>query len=62
MKNMKTKMINFLKRLKQPSSMAGLAALALLFGVAPGTIELVSQVVAGGAALAAIVINDGSGQ
>lgn len=57
---MKAKMFNFLKRLKQPSSMAGLAALALLFGVPPGTIELANQVVTGGLALAAIVLNEGS--
>lgn len=48
-----------LERLRQPSSMAGIAALALLFGVPPGVPELVGQVVAGLAGLAAVVIPEG---
>lgn len=36
--------------------MAGLSALALLFGIPPGTLELGSQVAAGVLALAAIAL------
>lgn len=45
-----------LKRLREPSTMAGISALAVLFGVPPGTLELVTQVVVGVAGLAAIVL------
>ena len=42
-------------RLKEPSTLAGLSALGMLFGLPPGTIDAVGQVVAGGLAVAAIV-------
>lgn len=45
-----------IKRLREPSSMAGIAALALLFGVPAGAAEALVQVVGGLAAVAAIVI------
>lgn len=51
-----------LKRLREPSSMAGLAALAVLFGVPPGTGEAVVQILGGVAALAAIVIPERGGE
>jgi hypothetical protein len=46
----------FLKRLREPSTMAGLGAIAMLFGVPPGTLDLASQAVAGVLAVAAIVL------
>lgn len=46
----------FLKRLKEPTTWAGVSALGLLFGLPPGTIELVGQVVGGVAGLLAIAI------
>lgn len=44
-----------LSRLKEPSTLAALSALGLLFGLPPGTIDAVNQVIAGGLAIAAIV-------
>jgi hypothetical protein len=44
-----------LNRLKEPSTLAGLSALGMLFGLPPGTIDAVSQIIAGGLAVAAIV-------
>lgn len=43
-------------RLREPSTMAGLSALALLFGVPPGVPELVGQIIGGVAGLAAILL------
>lgn len=51
-----------LNRIKEPSTWAGLSVLAALFGVPPGTFELVSQVVMGAAGLAAIALPESSGQ
>ena len=45
-----------LKRLREPSTWAGLSMFAALFGVPPGTMDLVAQVVGGIAALAAIAM------
>ena len=45
-----------IKRLKEPSTWAGLSIIAALFGVPPGTIDLIAQVVGGIAALAAIAL------
>ncbi|WP_288254036.1 hypothetical protein [uncultured Hydrogenophaga sp.] len=47
-----------LKRLREPSTWAGVSALGLVFGLPPGTIDLIGQVVAGVAGLAAIVVPD----
>lgn len=49
---MNTKTI--IKRLKEPSTWAGISALGLIFGLPPGTVDLVGQIVAGVAGLAAI--------
>ena len=49
-------MYAFLTRLREPSTMAGLAVLASLFGVPAGVPELVGQVAAGLAGLAAILL------
>lgn len=45
-----------LNRLREPSTWAGLSALAVLFGAPPGTVEAVSQVAGGLAAVAAVVL------
>lgn len=45
-----------LQRLREPSTWAGISMLAALFGVPPGTIDIVAQVVGGIAALAAMAI------
>lgn len=50
------KALNIIKRMREPSTWAGIAALGLLFGLPPGTIEAVGQVIGGVAALAAIVM------
>lgn len=42
------------KRLKEPSTWAGIAVIVSFFGVPPGTLELVQQVVVGVAGLVAI--------
>lgn len=45
-----------LNRLREPSTWAGISILAALFGIPPGTIDLVAQVVGGVAALAAMAL------
>lgn len=50
--------LSMLNRLREPSTWAGLSALALVFGLPPGTVDLLGQVVAGGAGLAAIVLRE----
>lgn len=45
-----------LSRLREPSTWAGLSMLAALFGVPPGTVDLIAQVVGGVAALAAMAL------
>lgn len=49
------------QRLREPSSMAGLAAIALIFGVPAGAAEGVVNIVAGLAALAAIALPENKG-
>lgn len=51
---------NLIKRLREPSTWAGISMLAALFGVPPGTIDLVAQVVGGLAALAAMALPESS--
>lgn len=53
---MNPKFAAFLARLREPSTMAGLSVLAMLFGVPPGTIEIATQVVIGVAGVAAVVL------
>lgn len=48
--------LNALRRLREPSTWAGIAALGLVFGLPPGTVELVGQIVGGVAGLAAIFL------
>lgn len=50
------KAISILKRIREPSTWAGIAALGLIFGLPPGTIEAVGQVIGGVAALGAIFL------
>jgi hypothetical protein len=45
-------------RLKEPSTLAGLSALGMLFGLPPGTMDAVGQIVTGGMAIAAMVIKE----
>ncbi len=48
-------------RIREPSTMAGLSALALLFGLPPGVIDGVAQLVGGAAALAAVLLKEKNG-
>lgn len=48
--------IRLFKRLREPSTWAGIAALGLLIGLPPGTVEAVGQIVGGVAALGAIFL------
>ncbi len=50
------KMKSILKRLREPSTWAGLSVIGVLVGLPPGTIEAAGQVVGGLAALGAIFI------
>lgn len=51
-----------LKRLREPSTWAGLAVLGTVFGMPAGSVELVGQIVAAGAGLAAIFMGEGTGR
>lgn len=46
----------FLKRLREPSTWAGIAALGALVGLPAETVGLVGQVVMGAAGLAAVLL------
>ena len=47
-----------LERLREPSTMAGLSALAALFGLPAEAVSGAGQIVAGGLAIAAVVMKD----
>lgn len=47
-----------LQRMREPSTWAGISALGLVFGLPPGTIDLLGQVVVGVASLAAIAMGE----
>lgn len=47
-----------LKRLREPSTLAGLSALGVLFGLPPGTVDLAVQVAVTVTAVAAVVLPD----
>lgn len=51
-----------LQRLREPSTWAGVSVLLTLFGVPPGVGEAVGQVVAGAAALAAVLLREKAGE
>jgi hypothetical protein len=50
------KAINLLHRLREPSTWAGISALGLIFGLPPGTLDLVGQIIGGVAGLGAIFL------
>jgi hypothetical protein len=50
------KFLNILKRIKEPSTWAGITAIGLLFGLPPGTLDAVGMLVTGVGAVAAIVL------
>lgn len=50
------KALNIIKRLREPSTWAGISVLGLVFGLPAGTVEAVGQIVGGVAALGAIVL------
>lgn len=45
-----------LARLREPSTWAGLSALGLVFGLPPGTMDLIVQVGIGAAGLAGVLL------
>lgn len=49
-------MKTILNRLREPSTWAGVAVLGAVFGLPPGAIEAVGQIIGGGAALVAIFL------
>ncbi len=51
-------MKSIIDRLKEPSTWAGLSALGIVFGLPPGTIDLVVQVVVGVTGLASIALGE----
>lgn len=51
-----------LQRLREPSTMAGIAAIAMVFGVPAGASEAVMQVIGGVAGLAAVLLPENKGQ
>lgn len=48
------KALRLMQRLREPSTWAGVAALGLIFGLPPGSVEAVGQIIGGVAALGAI--------
>lgn len=50
-----------LKTLRQPSTLAGLSALALLVGLPPGTVDAAAAAVGGLAALGAVLLDEQGG-
>lgn len=47
-----------IQRLREPSTWAGLSALGMLFGLPPGSIDAVGQIVGGAAAVVAIIASE----
>ena len=56
----KSKALMILDRVREPSTWGGLSLLLVLFGVPPGVPEAVGQVLAGVAAVASIVMAEGT--
>lgn len=54
------KALNLLKRIREPSTWAGIAALGLILGLPPGTVEAVGQIIGAAAALGAIFLPENS--
>lgn len=59
---MKGKIMYFVKRLKEPSTLAGLGVLAVLFGVPPGTVDVLVQAGAAVLGAAAVLIPESTGE
>ncbi len=55
------KFLNLLTRFREPSTWAGVSVLLTLFGVPPGVPDALGQLVAGAAALAAVVVREKGG-
>lgn len=51
-------MQKLISRLREPSTMAGLSALALLFGLPPGMVDGIAQMIGGAAAVAAVMLQE----
>lgn len=51
-----------LDRLREPTTWAGVSALGLVFGLPPGLIDAVAQVVMGVGGVAAIVMREKAGK
>lgn len=52
---------SIVNRLREPSTWAGLSALGLIFGLPPGTVDAIGQILGGVAAIAAIALPEGTG-
>lgn len=59
---MKGKIMYFVNRLKEPSTLAGLGVLAVLFGVPPGTVDVLVQAGAAVLGAAAVLIPESTGE
>lgn len=55
---MKGKIVYLANRLREPSTMAGLSMLCVLFGAPAGAVDVVLQAIAGVAAAAAVLLPD----
>lgn len=56
------KAMQLMRRLREPSTWAGISALGLIFGLPPGTIDLLGQIIGGVAGLGAIFLPEAAGQ
>lgn len=59
---MRGKIMYVVKRLKEPSTLAGLGVLAVLFGVPPGTVDVLVQAGAAVLGAAAVLIPEATGE
>lgn len=55
-------MKTIIKRLREPSTLAGLSALAILFGIPPGTVDVTVQAIGSVLAAAAVLLPDSNAQ
>lgn len=56
---MKEKLALIAARIREPSTLAGLSVLGVLFGLPPGVLDAAAQVLAGAVAIGAIVLPEG---
>lgn len=52
------KFMNIITRIKEPSTWAGIAALGMLVGLPPGTIDAVGQLIGAAGAIGAILLKE----